>query len=70
MDYLTHFVVECLDDPAIIASLKKELLTLEGVSEVQILGVNRVSVIHDPTKVYLSKLTVVMRSVGVRTRRG
>lgn len=70
MDYLMHFTVEGLYDADRVALMKKELLAMEGVKDVQIAGVDRVSVIYDPTKVIPSKLTALMRSVGVRTHTG
>jgi len=70
MDYLMHFTVDGLYDAGRVALMKKELLAMEGVKDVQITGVDRVSIIYDPTKVIPSKLTALMRSTGVRTRTG
>jgi len=70
MDYLMRFTVKGLQDADRAALMKKVLLAMEGVKDVQITGVNQVSIIYDPTKVIPSQLTASMRSAGVRTHSG
>jgi len=70
MDYLMHFTVKGLHDTDRTTLMKKKLLAMEGVKDVQITGVNRVSITYDPTKVVPSQLTASMRAVGVRTHTG
>ncbi|MDF9407000.1 heavy-metal-associated domain-containing protein [Pelotomaculum isophthalicicum JI] len=70
MDYLMHFKVEGLHDTDKVAMIKKELHTLQGVKDVQITGVDRVSITYDSTKVIPSQLTYLMRKLGVKTHSG
>lgn len=70
MDYLMHFTVKNLQDAEKTVLMKKRLLAIEGVKDVQITGVNQVSITYDPIKVIPSQLTAAMRAAGIRTRTG
>jgi len=70
MDYQMHFTVESLHDANKAAVLKEALLGMQGVKEVRIAGVNRVSVIYDPAMVIPSRLTAKMRALGIKTQSG
>lgn len=70
MDYLMHFTVRGLQDAERTVLMKKRLLDIEGVKDVQITGVDRVSVTYDPTVVIPSQLTAAMRATGIRTHTG
>lgn len=70
MDYLMHFDVLGLDDPARAALLKKLLSDLSGVKEVQIDGTEQMSILYDSTKVTSDKMTALMRMAGVRVLSG
>jgi len=65
-----NFTVEGLHDVDKSAALKETLLAMDGVKDVQVRGVDRVSVVYDPDKVVPGQLTAAMRKLGIRTYSG
>ncbi|OPY58871.1 MAG: hypothetical protein A4E55_00602 [Pelotomaculum sp. PtaU1.Bin035] len=70
MDYYMKFTVEGLYDLNIIERLRKALLDIDGVNDVEITEINRVSVAYDPTIVIPGQITAKMRAVGIKPKRG
>lgn len=70
MFYLVHFTVYGLDDRDKVEKLKKAVMGINGVRNVEITGRDRFSITYNPTKVVPSLLTATMNSVGIKSYKG
>lgn len=68
--YLMNLVVNGLQNSEKVKKLKEAIMSIEGVSNVQIYPPDRVKISYNPTKVYTGKLKAAMNSIGISSSPG
>lgn len=68
--YLMNLVVNGLQNIEKVKKLKEAIMSIEGVSNVQITPPDRVKISYNPTKVFPSKLKAAMNSIGISSSPG
>lgn len=63
--YLMNLVVKGLQNSEKAKKLKETIMSIDGVSNVQITPPDKVKISYNPTKVYPSQLKSAMSSVGI-----
>ena len=65
-----NLVVNGLQNSEKAKKLKEVIMSIEGVSNVQITPPDRVKISYNPTKVYPGKLKAAMSSIGISSSPG
>lgn len=65
-----NLIVKGLQNSEKAKKLKETIMSIEGVSNVQITPPDRVKISYNPTKVYPSRLKAAMSSIGISSSPG